>query len=161
MRMKKTVIWLDNYLEEFFMVISLILMTVIMGIQVFSRYVLGSAPSWSEEITRYLFVWSGFLSVSYCTKKCISIKIEQFVSIFPRRGKALFKLVNHTFELMVFLYLIPFAFKYMMSAVESGQVSPALASFILVAIRIIQRWFAELKVVREKDEKGEKACRQQ
>ena len=60
--MKKTVIWLDNYLEEFFMVISLILMTVIMGIQVFSRYVLGSAPSWSEEITRYLFVWSGFLS---------------------------------------------------------------------------------------------------
>lgn len=30
--MKKTVIWLDNYLEEFFMVISLILMTVIMGI---------------------------------------------------------------------------------------------------------------------------------
>ena len=37
--MKKTVIWLDNYLEEFFMVISLILMTVIMGIQVFSRYV--------------------------------------------------------------------------------------------------------------------------
>lgn len=173
MRMKKTVIWLDNYLEEFFMVISLILMTVIMGIQVFSRYVLGSAPSWSEEITRYLFVWSGFLSVSYCTKKCISIKIEQFVSIFPRRGKALFKLVNHTFELMVFLYLIPFAFKNMMSAVESGQVSPAchipmyyvqaapLASFILVAIRIIQRWFAELKVVREKDEKGEKACRQQ
>ena len=95
MRMKKTVIWLDNYLEEFFMVISLILMTVIMGIQVFSRYVLGSAPSWSEEITRYLFVWSGFLSVSYCTKKCISIKIEQFMSIFPRRGKALFKLVNH------------------------------------------------------------------
>ena len=36
-----------------------------------------------------------------------------------------------------------------------------LVSFILVAIRIIQRWFAELKVVREKDEKGDKACRQQ
>ena len=26
--MKKTVIWLDNYLEEFFMVISLILMNL-------------------------------------------------------------------------------------------------------------------------------------
>ena len=117
MRMKKTVIWLDNYLEEFFMVISLILMTVIMGIQVFSRYVLGSAPSWSEEITRYLFVWSGFLSVSYCTKKCISIKIEQFVSIFPRRGKALLLLFNHTFVQIDFLNLLAFAFKYMLSAV--------------------------------------------
>ena len=69
MRMKKTVIWLDNYLEEFFMVISLILMTVIMGIQVFSRYVLGSAPSWSEEITRYLFVWSGFLRIAVAEAK--------------------------------------------------------------------------------------------
>ena len=55
MRMKKTVIWLDNYLEEFFMVISLILMTVIMGIQVFSRYVLGSAPSWSAIAQKNVF----------------------------------------------------------------------------------------------------------
>ena len=123
--MKRIFHWLDENLEEFLLVIGLIAMTLIMGVQVFCRYVLGMSLSWSEELTRYLFIWCGFLSVSYCTKKCISIKIEQFVSIFPRRGKALFKLVNHTFELMVFLYLIPFAFKYMMSAVESGQVSPA------------------------------------
>lgn len=145
------------------MTAGLIAMTVIMGIQIFSRYVLGAAPSWSEEITRYLFVWAGFLSVSYCTRKCISIKIEQFVAIFPRRGKAVFKLVNHTFELILFMYLIPYAFKYMMSAVESGQVSPAcgipmyyiqaapLVSFILVAFRIIQRWYIELQVVRKKE----------
>ena len=85
--MKKTVIWLDNYLEEFFMVISLILMTVFMGIQVFSRYVLGSAPSWSEEITRYLFVWSGFLSVSYCTKKCISIRSNSLCQFSHEEGR--------------------------------------------------------------------------
>ncbi len=64
-------------------------------------------PFWSEEITRYLFIWSGFLSVSYCSKKCLSIKIERFVAIFPRIGKALFKVVNHTFELIFFLYMIP------------------------------------------------------
>ena len=169
----KVLKWLDNNLEQAILLILLCGMTIVMGGQIIARYAFSASLSWSEELTRYLFIWCGFLSVSYCTKKCISIKIEQFVSIFPRRGKALFKLVNHTFELMVFLYLIPFAFKYMMSAVESGQVSPAchipmyyvqaapLASFILVAIRIIQRWFAELKVVREKDEKGEKACRQQ
>lgn len=101
--------------------------------------------------------------MSYCTKKCISIKIEQFVAMFPRRGKAIFKLVNHTFELIFFFYLIPFAVKYLISAVESGQVSPAchipmyyvqaapLVSFVLVAIRIMQRWYAELQVVRRKE----------
>lgn len=160
--MRKIVAWLNENLEEWLLTVSLIGMTVIMGIQIFSRYVLGISPSWSEELTRYLFVWSGFLSVSYCTKKCISIKVEQFVSIFSKRGKAMFKLVNHTFELIFFFYLIPFAVKYMMSAVESGQVSPAchipmyyvqaapLVSFVLVAIRIIQRWYAELQTVRNR-----------
>ena len=91
--MKKTLHWLDENLEEFILVIFLIAMTLIMGIQVLCRYVLGMSLSWSEELTRYLFIWCGFLSVSYCSKKCLSIKIEQFVAIFPRRGKAIFKVV--------------------------------------------------------------------
>lgn len=123
--MKRVFHWLDENLEEFLLVIGLIAMTLIMGIQVFCRYVLGMSLSWSEELTRYIFIWCGFLSVSYCSKKCLSIKIEQFVAIFPRRGKAIFKIVNHTFELIFFIYMIPFAFSYMMSSVKSGQLSPA------------------------------------
>lgn len=126
--MKKTLHWLDENLEEFILVIFLIAMTLIMGIQVLCRYVLGMSLSWSEELTRYLFIWCGFLSVSYCSKKCLSIKIEQFVAIFPRRGKAIFKVVNHTFELIFFIYMIPFAWSYMMSSVHSGQLSRPAAS---------------------------------
>lgn len=157
--MKKIVHWLNDNLEEFLMVIFLAAMTIIMGIQIFSRYVLGASLSWSEELTRYIFIWAGFLSVSYCTRKCISIKIEQFVALFPKRGKALFKVVNHTFELILFLYLIPFAWKFFMSAVTSGQTSPALGlpmyfvqaaplvGFTLTAFRVLQRWVIEWKVV--------------
>ena len=111
--MKKIINWIDEYLEEVLLVGALAAMAVIMGVQVFCRYVLGASLSWSEELTRYIFIWAGFLSVSYCTKKCISIKIEQFVALFPKRGKAMFKVVNHTFELILFLYLIPFAWKYL------------------------------------------------
>lgn len=148
--MKKILHWLDENLEEFILVIFLIAMTLIMGIQIFCRYVLGMSLSWSEELTRYLFIWCGFLSVSYCSKKCLSIKIEQFVAIFPRRGKAIFKVVNHTFELIFFIYMIPFAYSYMMSSVHSGQLSPAcgipmyyvqaapLVSFVLVTFRVLR-----------------------
>ena len=110
--MRKVIRWLDDYLEEVLLVAALAAMAVIMGVQVFCRYVLGASLSWSEELTRYIFIWAGFLSISYCTKKCISIKIEQFVALFPKRGKALFKVVNHTFELILFVYLLPFAWKY-------------------------------------------------
>ena len=161
--MKKIINCIDEYLEEIILVFLLAAMAVIMGIQVFCRYALSMSLTWSEELTRYLFIWAGFLSVSYCTKKCISIKIEQFVALFPKRGKALFKVVNHTIELVLFLYLIPFAWKYFYSAIETGQVSPALgipmyyvqaaplAGFILVAIRIIQRWIVEFTTVRGKE----------
>ncbi len=158
--MKKTLHWLDENLEEFLLVVMLAAMTLIMGFQVLSRYALGRSLSWSEEITRYIFIWCGFLSVSYCSKKCLSIKIEQFVAAFPRRGKALFKVVNHTFELIFFLYMIPFSYSYMISAVKSGQLSPAcgipmyyiqaapFVSFILVTFRILQRWIIEFRIAR-------------
>ena len=55
--MKKILHWLDENLEEFILVIFLIAMTLIMGIQIFCRYVLGMSLSWSEELTRYLFIW--------------------------------------------------------------------------------------------------------
>ena len=38
--MKKVLHWLDENLEEFLLVVFLIAMTLIMGIQVLSRYVL-------------------------------------------------------------------------------------------------------------------------
>ena len=155
---KKAIKWLDDNLEEFLLVLLLLGMAVIMGIQVFSRFALKASLSWTEELTRYLFIWAGFLSLSYCCKRCISIKIEQFVAQFSRRTKAIVKVITHTVELAFFLYMIPYAFMYMMSAVESGQVSPALGmpmvyvqaapfvSFLLVAFRTVQRWIIEFKV---------------
>ena len=160
--MRKAIRWLDANLEEFILVLLLVAMTVIMGIQVFCRYALSMSLTWSEELTRYLFIWCGFISVSYCSKKCLSIKIEQFVAVFSRRVKAAIKVVNHTCELIFFLFLLPAAYSYMMSAVVSCQVSPACSipmyyvqaapfvSFVLVSFRILQRWVIEFQVARGK-----------
>ena len=62
--MRKAIHWLDANLEEFLLVILLVAMTFIMGIQVFCRYALGMSLSWSEELTRCIFIWCGFLAVS-------------------------------------------------------------------------------------------------
>ena len=157
--MKRKLLYLEENLEEILMVILLMGMVLIMGIQVFSRYVLGMSLSWSEEITRYLFIWSAFMSVSLCTRKCVSIKIDQFIKIFNERGAAMFKVINLAISLALFLYLIPFSWKYLQTTIESGQVSPAcsipmyyiqsapLFCFSLTSIRLVQRLFINMEIV--------------
>ena len=157
----KFIKFLDEYMEEIILIVLLIIITMIMGIQVCARYIFNYSLAWSEEITRYLYIWSGFISVSYCTKKCISIKVEQFVSVFPGKIKIILKIINHSIEFIFFFYLIPFAYKYLISAIESNQISTAcgipmyfvqlspLVGFVLVEFRIIQCWYNEFKKIRK------------
>ena len=68
--------------------------------------------------------------------------------------------MNHTFELIFFIYMIPFAFSYMMSSVKTRPAFPGLqnsdvliqaaplVSFVLVAFRVLQRWMIEFRVAR-------------
>ena len=60
----KAVKWLDRHFEEILLVALLFIMMIIMGIQIVARYALGNSLSWSEEITRFCFIWTGFLSIS-------------------------------------------------------------------------------------------------
>ena len=160
--------WLDDYLEEALLLIMLGIMVVVMGIQITARYVFASSLSWSEEITRFLFICSGFLSASYCIKKSLSVKIDQLVNMLPGRGVHIFRLISYSIQLVFFSYLIPFAWKYVMSGIENGQLSPAcgipmyviqsftVISFVLCVIRLIQKWLYRLQIILgEREEKEE------
>lgn len=160
--------WLDDYLEEALLLIMLGIMVVVMGIQITARYVFASSLSWSEEITRFLFICSGFLSASYCIKKSLSVKIDQLVNMLPGRGVHIFRMISYGIQLVFFSYLIPFAWKYVMSGIESGQLSPAcgipmyviqsftVISFVLCVIRLIQKWLYRLQIILgEREEKEE------
>ena len=57
--------WLNRYSEELLLVAMLVAMVVVEVLQIFMRRVMGSSLSWAEELVRYLFIWSGFLSISF------------------------------------------------------------------------------------------------
>lgn len=153
----KVLKWLDENLEETILVVLMLIMSLTMGVQIIARYIFNSPLSWSEELSRFLFVWSGFLSISYCFKKQISIKIDQVVSFFPEKIAIIFKLVEKITMLVFYFYMIPFAWTYFNNAVVSGQLSPAmqipmyiiyiapLVGFILSIIRLIQNVIEKFK----------------
>ena len=95
-------------------------------------------------------------------KKSASVKIDQLVNMLPGKGVHIFRLISYTIELVFFSYLIPFAWRYMMSGVESGQLSPAcgipmyviqastVISFVLCVFRLMQKWLYRLQIIMGK-----------
>ncbi|MBG0775690.1 MAG: TRAP transporter small permease [Desulfovibrionaceae bacterium] len=55
------------------------IMTVVIFVQVFCRYVLNDALSWSDELARYLFIWLTFLGASVAFYDDTHIKVTLFV----------------------------------------------------------------------------------
>jgi TRAP-type C4-dicarboxylate transport system permease small subunit len=164
----KAIKWLDRHLEEVLLVALLFVMMIIMGIQIVARYALGNSLSWSEEITRFCFIWTGFLSISYCVKNSKSIKIEQFVEWFKDdfggMGVHFFRLVSYLIELALFAYLLPFAYHFVKQSYMGSAASPAVGipmwivqsitviSFALAEIRLLQKFINRIQMIR----RGEK-----
>ncbi|MBQ0079203.1 MAG: TRAP transporter small permease [Eubacterium sp.] len=152
----KVVKWLDNYLEEVILVVLLMCMVAIMGVQIAARYIMNASLTWSEELTQYMFVWATFLSISYCVKKRISIKIEQLINVVPEMYKTLMRIVRHTLVFAFCIIMIPYALTYVQQSIEFQATSPALhlpmyfiqsaplVGFILLAIRVVEAWIREV-----------------
>ncbi len=150
--------WIDDHIEEVALVVLLIFMTIVMSIQVIARYVFSYSLTWSEEITRYMFIWSGFLSISFCYKKGIVIKIEQVLSLLPNPVRKIISIFEKLVALVFFIYMVPFGYKFLLASIDSGQLSPAMrlpmhliqsapiVGFILTAARVAEGLIKELTV---------------
>jgi len=69
-------------------VIAWVLFTALVVIvvwQVFSRQVLGSPSTWTEEAARQVFVWVGLISAAFVFGERGHIAVEVIVRKFPRR----------------------------------------------------------------------------
>lgn len=56
--------WMDKILSIACAVL-LTFMTVLVLIQVFSRYILNSPVAFTEELVRYSLIWTGFIGAAY------------------------------------------------------------------------------------------------
>ena len=61
--------WLDKHLEETFLIIMLVLIACVSMAQVIIRKIPGMASlTWAEEICRFFWIWSVFVSLPYTIK---------------------------------------------------------------------------------------------
>lgn len=110
------------------------IMVTLMGIlvidvvwQVTTRYVLGSASSFTEEIARFLLIWIGLLGSVYAYKKNLHLAFDHFSAKVTGRRKIWLGTFIHTLiALFSFLVLVLGGGYLVQLTWELNQVSAAL-----------------------------------
>lgn len=97
--------WIDR-LSYGVIVAVMAAMTVVVSLQVFWRYVLGSSIDSADELSRLFFVWAIFLAIPHGVKHGVHVGIDLFVTRLPAGiQEALFRLVSAAGALLMLVVL--------------------------------------------------------
>ena len=81
----------------------LTVMSVVMLIQVLSRYLFNAPLTWPEELGRYLFIWIVFLGAALAFRKRAHLRIE-FIS--SKIKPSLMAVIEKVTEFIILIFLI-------------------------------------------------------
>jgi TRAP-type C4-dicarboxylate transport system permease small subunit len=154
---------IDKNLEEVLLVFLLSLMSVLIGVQIIMRYVVGESLTWSEELARYCFIWATYIGVSYAVKVGAHIRVDAVTNMLPVSTRRYVNLFSY-FMFIVFAALV-MKEGYALSAkiFSFGQASSSLGlpmgyvymaptvGFGLVIFRILQKMVEEVQLIRKGD----------
>ena len=130
---KKILNKIDSAIEYLCMT-TLVIMVCIVFYQVFTRYILGFTPRWSEETCVILMIWLGFIATAIGVKKGTHLSISALVNLFPKPAQ---KIIFYFDEVAVMLFgIILFIYGKQLSADTMSSTLPAtqLPSGILYAV---------------------------
>jgi TRAP-type C4-dicarboxylate transport system permease small subunit len=84
----------------------IVVMTLIICWQVFSRFVLGETPSWVLELSLLLMVWAGFIGIAMGIQDNSHIQITLFVKMLPEKVRRIMDKSNRILAMLFGLFLV-------------------------------------------------------
>lgn len=156
--MKKAIQWLDRHFEEVLMAIFLSGIVIMMTTHVFFRYVMKAPLTWTEEATRYMFIWFVFMGVSYGLRNDTHVRVNIIEILVPKVAPALHWFQDIISAAFVF-YLIPAGYAVVKQVAANNQTSAGLhlpmmfvygaveLGLLLGVIRIIQKFYLKIRAL--------------
>ena len=139
-----------------------IIMTILLFVQVVTRYCFGHAVTWAEEVATILFVWMVYLGVAAAVLSRKHLKIDAFVEMLPFKAKKTLLIISNVIFLEFSLYIIFPMMSLVNNYAAKSAASPILKipkalsyvvmplCFLLTAIRLVQ----EIIRLSKEKEKG-------
>ena len=97
---------------------------VIMGVQVFYRYILNNSLIWTEEVCRNLFIWATFLFAGPALRRGQMISIQALMRILAKPIVIVSFVVGHGLVIVLTASLVYYGYQY--ARLNSLQVIPSL-----------------------------------
>ena len=145
---------------DYLIALILALLVIIMFTQVFFRYVLNHSLSWSEELTKYLFVWLVFLGGALCLRDKTHIGVDFFISLLPDFFKPGIRIFNYLLITIFSILVTILGFMWVIKV--HGTYTPALGwplnlvfyaavavGFLLTSIYAVRHLISEFKQEEE------------
>lgn len=140
---------------KWFAGIGLLIMTAIIAMQVFARYVLNDSPAWAEQAALLLMIWYVFIAAAAGVREGFHIRIAVFADNLPQK-------VRHPVLLLAHLVVVAFGIAMAIFGVELTQATwqhviptlglsrgyaylPIALSGVLITGFAIEQFIAELR----------------
>lgn len=151
MREQLASIWKN--LEEYICCALLgVIMTLLM-MQVCYRYFGGKSIAWSEEVSRFLFLYLVYFAASLAASKNLHIRVTAQLKLLPKLGQMLLLLTTDIIWLVFCIIVVDVGTDFIISMSDRPMVSGALMldmryvyaavpiAFTLQAVRLVERWW--------------------
>ena len=122
----KVLKFLDAKLEEYLMTVLTIVMTALIFLQVVMRYIFKDSPAWTEELSRYLFLWAIWIGASYGVKTQSHVRLTVLTSRLSKKVQDVINVVVWFLWLAFTIFLVTKGFELVSIFLASGQTSTAM-----------------------------------
>ena len=117
--------FLNNF-EEFIAVPLVGVMSAVIILQVFCRYVLRESLMWSEELARYLMVWVTFVGASIGVKRGAHVGVGILVTALPKNVQIIVKYLGIVISIIFCITVFVVSLGILQRQITGRQISPAM-----------------------------------
>jgi TRAP-type C4-dicarboxylate transport system permease small subunit len=145
------------HFEEYMAVIACAIMVLALTSQVLMRLFTGESFAWSEEMSRYGFLWAVYLGAAFAAKKAIHVRITAQFLKAGYKTRLFFRIIADALWVAGCLYIACQSWNNIEDGMLFPEISPTMhiakvwieiiipISFVMVAWRIVEDWIVRCR----------------
>ena len=142
----------DNF-EEYACSLFVGIMILCLGLQVAMRIVSGSSIAWTEELSRYSFLWAVYVGAALAVKRGGHVRITAQFGSLSTKGRLFFRLLGDLIWIAFNIFIAWQSAEVIREGMEYPEISPTLGivkawvemiipfGFVLMSWRIVQQYW--------------------